>query len=318
MNFKPALLSDHFHLILEKNWEDTDGTRENIRKMFIRIKKGDMHWLAMSDNGCRPIHLVASNRKNLVSIEDVLLADDINALDSKGNTPLHYAVVVDNIVKIKELFAHGAMILENEMGNTPLDVVRNLSKSKIPESELGDTFLSLKEMICRNEVLKGFEKEFMTLTRELIKNRIFTNDLMRTPIYLIKEHDRNDILENELGGLLLDLIKMFDNAGMLEKESEITPFDIVGKFINFEIIRLFNLYMRLDEITNLVYYNYKPLENTYFTMLCYGDFGKPNFELEKLNVIFDSLIDPENIESMFEWMPFDSLALNRKLVFNTE
>ena len=59
----------------------------------------------------------------------LLHIDDVNVIDDHGYTALHHAVKADNIPAIKSLLKHGALILKNNEGKTPLDYANNNIKS---------------------------------------------------------------------------------------------------------------------------------------------------------------------------------------------
>lgn len=100
---------------------------------------------AVDANGCSPLHTAAA--KGVTSLVNTLVTSkkvsvNLSLADNLGNTPLHYAAKTGVLEcaspqVVIVLLKHGANpTLANNSGETPLDIIRGLLKSRLwTESE---------------------------------------------------------------------------------------------------------------------------------------------------------------------------------------
>lgn len=80
--------------------------------------------------GDSPLHIVAS-WGDTEAIEILVLAGaDINAKGETGFTPLHYAAEQNRPAAILKLLQLGAKAIENDDGETPLELAKNLKNTE--------------------------------------------------------------------------------------------------------------------------------------------------------------------------------------------
>ena len=87
-----------------------------------------------------PLHWAAAKTKRFVRDEDYINANkllvfhgaDVNAKDKRGRTPLHSAVLTNNLEAVKFLVSCGADVdVKDSGGKTPLDVAKEKSNTTV-------------------------------------------------------------------------------------------------------------------------------------------------------------------------------------------
>lgn len=103
---------------------DTRGLPKDFDAKVVALKAKGLDFTKAQEEDKNIWHL-AVQKNDLGLLETVKgLGADINAKDSQGNTPLHYAALqTDNVALLKYLIAHGADAkLTTEFGETPFDL----------------------------------------------------------------------------------------------------------------------------------------------------------------------------------------------------
>jgi hypothetical protein len=121
-------------------------TRGEADAFFEAVRRGDLAKvkamiravpelvLARDFDGCTPLH-VAVMRDQMDRAELLLPHNaDINAKDRVGNTPLHYAASGPHAHIVKWLLAHGANVnVRNDRGETPLELATKSGRREAAE-----------------------------------------------------------------------------------------------------------------------------------------------------------------------------------------